>query len=163
MDMVHSPGAEGDSADVEPAVAVPTSGSPGAEPLQLRLRTAQDPDAGVVRGAWWPRTRHPSTELSALVAGLEPLLGIVNHIAMNVTQWACAPARIRVGERDVRVSWFAYTDPHAVTVWHDDEATTLRVIPPETDEMEAELAMAAAVRSPEPRASADTAGEPEMT
>jgi hypothetical protein len=162
MDMVHSPGAEGDSADIEPAVAVAASGSPSAEPLRLRVHAIPDPNGRIV-GAWWPHTRHPSTELSALVAGLEPLLGIVNHIAMNVTQWGCAPARIRVGERDVRVSWFAYTDPHAVTVWHDDKATTLRVIPPETDEREAELAMAAAVRSPGPSQPADPAGEPELT
>ncbi len=109
------------------------------------VRLAIAPHNGTVDGAWWPRTRRPTAELRALVAELHSSVGVVNRLSLSVTQWDSSPARVRVFDRDVRLIWFAYRDPHTVIVGHGTDETVLLLIPPETEEPVAKSAMAMAV------------------
>jgi hypothetical protein len=102
-----------------------------------RLVLAPELRAGPFAGAWWPRTRHPVAELSALVAGLATHGVVVTRLSLSVTTWGSAPGRLRLVDRDVRLMWFAYRGSPTVTVAYDGGEITLLVIAPETTETSA--------------------------
>jgi len=114
------------------------------DPLPVRLTLAPRPHGGSLDGAWWPRTRRPATELTALVAGLASRGVVVGRLSLSVTGWDGAPGRLRLDDRDVRLIWFAYRAPHTVIVEHGADEITLLVIPPEATETAGARAMTVA-------------------
>jgi len=125
------------------------SGTPvtgvGSDRLPARLSLAPVPHRGPLDGAWWPRTRHPATELTALAAGLATQGVVATRLSLSVTMWNSAPGRLRLDDRDIRLVWFAYQAPHTVGVTHGSGEMTLLVVPPEaTDEAAAQAVTLAA-------------------
>jgi hypothetical protein len=114
------------------------------DPLPVRLTLAAKPHDGSLDGAWWPRTRRPATELTALVGGLAARNIVVSRLSLSVTGWDSAPGRLRLDDRDVRLIWFAYRAPHTVIVGHGAGEITLLVIPPEATEAAGARAMTVA-------------------
>lgn len=109
------------------------SGSPSAGPAGLD-------------GAWWPRSRDLTSELSALADVLDPLWGRITRIAVNPRNWPILPPRIYVNGHVVKVGWFtSELDPHQITLLsYTAGRWDLLVIPPETETSAAARLMAAA-------------------
>lgn len=109
------------------------SGSPSAGPAGLD-------------GAWWPRSRDLTSELSALADVLDPLWGRITRIAVNPRNWPILPPRIYVNGHVVKVGWFtSELDPHQITLLsYTAGRWDLLVIPPETETPAAARLMAAA-------------------
>jgi hypothetical protein len=114
------------------------------DPLPRRLNLAPLPHQGPLDGAWWPRTRHPATELNALVAGLASQGVVATRLSLGARKWDSTPGRAHLDDRDVRLIWFAYRTPHTVIVGHGADEITLLVIPPEATETSAARAIASA-------------------
>ena len=111
---------------------------------RLRLK---EPDAakGCFDGAWWPRSREPVAEFSALVAALADRSGRVDRIGFNPAAWDLAPARLAHGPDLVRLAGFFGLQPHTVVVIGPRlHHMTLLVIPPDTPPAAAERALSAA-------------------
>jgi hypothetical protein len=86
--------------DSDPATVPPTR--PSAPPrLQLDPTMA---GTGSVDGGWWPRSRDPAAELPGLIAGLEPSLGLITRVALNLDAWDGAPRRVAVASGRVTTS-----------------------------------------------------------
>jgi hypothetical protein len=100
---------------------------------------------GVVDGGWWPRSRDPDAELPGLIAGLEPTLGPITRVALNLDAWDTAPRRIPVDGRRVRVGWFHHMDAHTIGVTRAaQDRVALLVVPPQATTAAAGIAMAMA-------------------
>jgi hypothetical protein len=100
-----------------------------ADPSPVRLSLVPRRHDGAVDGAWWPRTHQPAVELNALVECLERDLDPITRLSLCGTTWDGTPDHIRVGDRDVRLIWFALRDPHTVIVGYGADEITLLVIP----------------------------------
>ncbi|MFK0023547.1 DUF5994 family protein [Streptomyces sp. NPDC090798] len=111
---------------------------------------------GPLDGAWWPRSRDLTHELSALADVLDPLSGRITRIAVNATYWPAIPSRVPVNGHVVRVGWFTTElDPHKILLLsHTTGSWNLLVIPPETNAPAAARLMAAASDSARPPATA---------
>ncbi|MEO3754976.1 DUF5994 family protein [Streptomyces sp. B6B3] len=115
-------------------------------------------------GAWWPRSRELSHELSALADVLDPLWGRITRIAVNPRYWPIIPQRIFVNGRVVKVGWFTTElDPHKILLLSGTSGCwDLLVIPPEATAPSAARLMAAASASTAPQSTATalmTAGQ----
>jgi hypothetical protein len=100
-----------------------------------------------VDGAWWPRSRDLSDELSVLADVLDPLRGRITRVAVNPRNWPILPPRIFVNGHVVKVGWFASErlDPDQILVLSASAGRwDLLVVPPETDASVAGRLMAAA-------------------
>ncbi|MEU5887986.1 DUF5994 family protein [Streptomyces sp. NPDC047461] len=97
-------------------------------------------------GAWWPRSRDLTSELSALADMLDPLWGRITRIAVNPRNWPILPPRIYVNGHVVKVGWFTTElDPHAIVLLSFTAGRwNLLVVPPETGAPSAARLMAAA-------------------
>jgi hypothetical protein len=102
---------------------------------------------GPLDGAWWPRTKHPAIELTALTASLATRGVVPIQVSLSVTAWGSTPGRVRQDDRDVRLVWLALQAPHTVLVRHSSGQITLLVIPPEATE-ESATRVAALVLDP---------------
>jgi hypothetical protein len=107
---------------------------------------------GPLDGAWWPRSRDLTHELSALADVLDPLSGRITRIAVNPTYWPAIPSRVPVNGHMVRVGWFTTElDPHKILLLsHTTGSWNLLVIPPETGAPAAARLLAAASDSSDP-------------
>ncbi|MET7976797.1 DUF5994 family protein [Streptomyces mirabilis] len=107
---------------------------------------------GLLDGAWWPRSRDLTHELSALADVLDPLSGRITRIAVNATYWPALPSRVPVNGHVVKVGWFTTElDPHKIMLLsHTTGCWNLLVIPPETNAPAAARLMAAASDSTRP-------------
>ncbi|WP_329530710.1 DUF5994 family protein [Streptomyces sp. NBC_01450] len=116
---------------------------------------------GPLDGAWWPRSRDLTHELSALADVLDPLSGRITRIAVNPTYWSAIPSRVPVNGHMVRVGWFTTElDPHKILLLsHTTGSWNLLVIPPETSAPAAARLLAAASDSSDSTASALMAAE----
>ncbi|WP_432138307.1 MULTISPECIES: DUF5994 family protein [unclassified Streptomyces] len=131
-----------------PAGLLPDGGYASLRPgtALLRLTTTHD-RAGILDGAWWPRSRDPATELPGLVAALAERLGPVTRLGLDHDAWDELPTRITVGGRIVHIDSFGVGDDTALVTRGDRDLFSLLVIPPDTPPPAARAAMAAAVRS----------------
>jgi hypothetical protein len=107
-------------------------------------------------GAWWPRSRDLTHELSALADVLDPLWGRITRIAVNPRYWPIIPRKIFVNGHVVKVGWFtSEQDPHKILLLSFTAGRwDLLVIPPETSAPSAARLMAAASASTGPRLTA---------
>lgn len=107
---------------------------------------------GPLDGAWWPRSRDLTHELSALADVLDPLSGRITRIAVNPTYWPAVPSRVPVNGHMVKVGWFTTElDPHKILLLsHTTGSWNLLVIPPETSAPAAARLLAAASDSSDP-------------
>ncbi|MEU9288451.1 DUF5994 family protein [Streptomyces sp. NPDC048275] len=116
-----------------------------APTARLALKTVST-SRGPLDGAWWPRSRDLTDELSALADVLDPLSGRITRIAVNPTYWPAIPSRVPVNGRMVKVGWFTTElDPHKILLLsHTTGSWNLLVVPPETSTPAAARLMAAA-------------------
>ncbi|WIX92191.1 DUF5994 family protein [Amycolatopsis sp. DG1A-15b] len=123
--------------------AGPVVGSP-AVGRRLRLKP---PGAvkGCFDGAWWPRSREPVAEFSALVTALVADSGPVDRIGFNPAMWDLAPRKLALETGLVRLAGFFGLDRHTIVVIGPRiRRLSLLVVPPEADPAAAERALEAA-------------------
>ncbi|WP_410644324.1 DUF5994 family protein [Amycolatopsis sp. lyj-346] len=123
--------------------AGPVVGSP-AVGRRLRLKP---PGAvkGCFDGAWWPRSREPVAEFSALVTALVADSGPVDRIGFNPAMWDLVPRKLALDTGLVRLAGFFGLDRHTIVVIGPRiRRLTLLVVPPEADPAAAERALEAA-------------------
>jgi hypothetical protein len=117
-----------------------------ARPLSARLSlTPKTTLAGLLDGAWWPRSRDLAAELPALADALEGQYGRITRVTVNPTRWPVVPHKVAVTGHTLHVGWFTEQDPDKIillsyTVGRRD----LLVIPPEAEPAAAARLMTAA-------------------
>jgi hypothetical protein len=131
-----------------------TTSLPPLRPVPFRTPTArlalksESPSAAHTEldGAWWPRSRDLTSELSDLADMLDPLWGRITRIAVNPRHWPILPPEIFVNGHVVKVGWFtSELDPHEILLLsYTAGRWDLLVIPPETGAPSAARLMAAA-------------------
>lgn len=71
---------------------------------------------GFFDGGWWPRSREPVAEFSALIASLAERLGLVDRIGYSRGSWDTAPDQLAVGENTVRLQGFRAMNAHTIVL-----------------------------------------------
>jgi hypothetical protein len=125
------------------SAAGPVIGSPA---VGRRLRS-KPPGAvkGCFDGAWWPRSREPVAEFSALVTALVADSGVVDRIGFNAAMWDLAPRELALETGFVQLAGFFGLDRHTIIVIGPRmRRLTLLVVPPGADPAAAERALEAA-------------------
>ncbi|MER5469062.1 DUF5994 family protein [Streptomyces sp. NPDC002935] len=122
-----------------------------APTARLALKTVSA-SRGSLDGAWWPRSRDLTDELSTLADVLDPLSGRITRIAVNPTYWPAIPDSVPVNGHLVKVRWFTTElDPHRILLLsHTTGSWNLLVVPPETGAPAADRLMTAASDSSGP-------------
>ncbi|WP_406059806.1 DUF5994 family protein [Streptomyces sp. NBC_01077] len=117
-----------------------------APPLSARLSlTPKTTLAGLLDGAWWPRSRDLTTELPPLVDALEERWGRITRVAVNPARWPVVPHKVAVTGHIVHVGWFTEQDPDKmILLSYTVGRCDLLVIPSETEPAAAARLMAAA-------------------
>ncbi|MEU7296071.1 DUF5994 family protein [Streptomyces exfoliatus] len=117
-----------------------------APPLSARLSlTPKTALAGLLDGAWWPRSRDLSAELPSLVDALEEHYGRITRVAVNPTRWPVVPHTVPATGHTVHVGWFTEQDPDKmILLSYAVGRCDLLVIPPETEPAAAARLMNAA-------------------
>ncbi|WP_405855153.1 DUF5994 family protein [Streptomyces sp. NBC_00090] len=117
-----------------------------APPLAARLSlTPKTTLAGLLDGAWWPRSRDLAVELPPLVDALEEPCGRITRVAVNPTRWPVVPHKVPATGHTVHVGWFDEQDPDKmILLSYTVGRCDLLVIPPETEPAAAARLMAAA-------------------
>ncbi|MFD6762974.1 DUF5994 family protein [Streptomyces roseolus] len=104
--------------------------------------------AGLLDGAWWPRSRDLAAELPPLVDALEERFGRITRVTVNPTRWPVVPHKVAVAGHTVHtvhVGWFTEQDPDKmILLSYTVGRVDLLVIPPETEPAAATRLMAAA-------------------
>lgn len=126
------------------AASAVTPSAPGR--LGLKPRGALD-------GAWWPRSNDPLVELTALIEALEAQRAPARRITLARTGWDSAPRRIRLqGHRGVALDWVHNQDVHLVRIIDtDDQRIDLLLIPIDTSQALAQLALGMATAGHDPQ------------
>ncbi|MEU4078182.1 hypothetical protein DEJ45_19120 [Streptomyces venezuelae] len=119
-----------------------------APPLSARLSLTPDtPLAGLLDGAWWPRSRDLTVELPPLVDGLEEHYGRITRVAVNPARWPVVPHKVVVAGHTAHVGWFTEQDPDKmILLSYTVGRCDLLVIPPGTEPAAAARLMTAAAR-----------------
>lgn len=117
-----------------------------APPLSARLSlTPKTTLAGLLDGAWWPRSRDLAAEIPPLVEALEGNFGRVTRVMVNPTTWPVVPHKVPVTGHVVHVGWFTEQDPDKlILLSYTVGRCDLLVIPPETEPAAAARLMDAA-------------------
>src|SRR5881409_1183276 len=90
---------------------LPDSVRPSVKPGTALLRLATSHSrAGLLDGAWWPRSRNAGSELPVLIEALAEHLGPVQRVGLDATAWDDAPTALVVGGRRVRIDWSSVAD-----------------------------------------------------
>ncbi|NXY94977.1 hypothetical protein HYE82_11335 [Streptomyces sp. BR123] len=110
--------------------------------LALTPKTAL---AGLLDGAWWPRSRDLAAELPPLVDALEGRFGRITRVMVNPTCWPVVPHKVPVAGHTVHVGWFTEQDSDKmILLSYSVGRCDLLVIPPETHPAAAARLMTAA-------------------
>ncbi|WP_055602205.1 DUF5994 family protein [Streptomyces aureus] len=117
-----------------------------APALSARLSlTPKTTLAGLLDGAWWPRSRDLAAELPPLVDALEGRYGRITRVTVNPTRWPVVPHKAAVTGHTVHVGWFTEQDPDKmILLSYSVGRCDLLVIPPETEPAAAAQLMTAA-------------------
>ncbi|WP_137988402.1 DUF5994 family protein [Streptomyces vilmorinianum] len=117
-----------------------------APPLSARLSlTPKTTLAGLLDGAWWPRSSDLTAELPPLVDTLEQRYGRITRVMVNPTRWPVVPHKVPATGHTVHVGWFTEQDPDKmILLSYTVGRCDLLVIPPETEPAAAARLMTAA-------------------
>ncbi|MFF5450545.1 DUF5994 family protein [Streptomyces sp. NPDC012950] len=117
-----------------------------APPLPARLTlTPGTTPAGLLDGAWWPRSRDLAAGLPSLVDALESRFGRITRVTVNPTRWPVVPHKVPATGHTVHVGWFTEQDPDKmILLSYAVGRCDLLVIPPGTEPAAAARLMAAA-------------------
>ncbi|WP_155370556.1 DUF5994 family protein [Catellatospora vulcania] len=133
--------------DTSHTIAAPdtdTAGSPPPDAARLELAPTRA-DQTVLDGGWWPRSWDAAAEVPGLVVALAERYGPIRHVMLSSATWDGGVRRLAVGERTVRMGWFASQDSAlAIAITDKDDQIDLLVVPPATTPAAAHQAMAAA-------------------
>ena len=100
-------------------------------PLRLRLKP-KAPPTGYVDGAWWPRSRDLTKELTALAEVLAVRLGRIERVAYALSAWDATPRKVDVGGFRARLEGFTYQDQNIIHMTGSSRGRiSLLVVPPE--------------------------------
>jgi hypothetical protein len=83
--------------------------------LRLRLKPA-DRSAGLVQGAWWPRSDQLFKELPSLLAALAPRVGSVDRVIYDETRWAPKALRMEFRCRNIILEGSSTTSTNTLSV-----------------------------------------------
>jgi hypothetical protein len=83
--------------------------------LRLRLKPA-DRSAGLVQGAWWPRSDQLFKELPSLLAALAPRVGSVDRVIYDETRWAPKALRMEFRGRNIILEGSSTTSTNTLSV-----------------------------------------------
>jgi uncharacterized protein DUF5994 len=83
--------------------------------LRLRLKPA-DRSAGLVQGAWWPRSDQLFKELPSLLAALAPRVGSVDRVIYDETRWAPQALRMEFTGRSIILEGSSTTSTNTLSV-----------------------------------------------
>jgi hypothetical protein len=127
-------------------------------PARIRLTTPRSVRE-MLDGSWWPGSRDPVRELTGLILALTAeRIGPIERVMLAPVSWDGRPRRIGIGDRVLRVGWFATLDPGLIILTGPgDLRIDLAVVPPQTAFAVATAAMQAAsvpgtgTRPPGPR------------
>lgn len=112
--------------------------------LRLKPRASV---AGLVGGAWWPRTDDLATELPDLLSVLSVRLGPIDRVLYNLGEWTTSPANLAGDERSVRLDGCRNQTANTIQVIGiNRDAVVLLTLAPQTDPKSAHTAMMAAAR-----------------
>lgn len=117
---------------------------PGTALLRLQTTPARE---GVLDGAWWPRSRHITAELPALIQVLTEHLGPITRVGLDTAAWEEVPTRVVVDDRVVHLDSFPVGDDTVLITRGGSDHFALMVVPPDTTPDAARDAMARAVRA----------------
>lgn len=128
-----------------------TPASSPSDRLRLRLRSPAHV-GGFVDGGWWPHSRDLSVELPPLLAKMWSDGNDVFRVMYNLTAWDHAPRKLIVSGRLVKLGGFRTQDAASISLvdtggW---KRIDLVVIPPQTDPLVAERALALASLDTDP-------------
>jgi Family of unknown function (DUF5994) len=137
--------------DTTAATAPPPA--PSAERARVAFRS--HPAPGFVQGGWWPRSLDLGAEAPALVRAVRESGRDVFRLMYSLPAWQRPPRTLVVDGRVVKLGGYNTVDPSVITLvdasgW---ERVDLLVVPPDTDAAFAEIALAAAGRDEDHRAS----------
>ncbi len=110
---------------------------------RLRLKP-KAPSSGYVDGAWWPHSDDLPIELPDLLAVLSVRLGPIDRVTYHLAEWAETPTKLRIGQRDVRLSGYYRQPVNTVEVLGANQKIVLLVVPPRSDPDQAHHTMMAA-------------------
>jgi hypothetical protein len=131
-------------ASLEPYPSETTAATP-ATGVRLRLR---EPGVvgGFVDGGWWPRTVDLTVERPPMLAEMYEAGYDVRSVTYHPTAWDRPPRRLRVPGHQVRLGGYRTQDPALISLVDTSgwQRVDLAVIPPETDPVLAERALALA-------------------
>ncbi|BBY34428.1 hypothetical protein BST33_14015 [Mycolicibacter minnesotensis] len=113
---------------------------------RLRLKRKDSP-SGYVDGAWWPHTDDLVVELPDLLAVLSVRLGRISRVLYNLNEWICAPKKLVIDGRPVRLDGYRIQPIDTVEVLGlDGDRLTLMVVPARTGPSDAHAAMMTAAQ-----------------
>ncbi|MFJ5136448.1 DUF5994 family protein [Streptomyces sp. NPDC088707] len=110
--------------------------------LSLTPRTTL---AGLLDGAWWPRSRDLTLEIPPLVDALAGHFGRITRVTVNPARWPVVPHKVAVAGHTVHVGWFTEQDPDKmILLSYAVGRCDLLVVPPDTEPAAAARLMASA-------------------
>jgi uncharacterized protein DUF5994 len=129
-----------------------TTSTATASRAPLRLRLVEPSSPGRIDGAWWPRSRDLRTEAADLVDNFPVGTGRINRLLFSRPDWDDAVVggrglhRIDARRGPVKVGSFPSDDTHLmILTMASGQRLRLVVIPSDTDAVEGERRLRAAI------------------
>jgi hypothetical protein len=116
---------------------------PGTAVLRMETTARR---TGTFDGAWWPRTRDLTSELSGLLTALTARLGPLARVGLDAGDWDGSPGHLFVDGHMVRIDWSAVGDNTMIVTRGDQDHFLFLVIPSGTGIGPAHAAMVMAVQ-----------------
>ena len=137
-----------------PPAAPPPLAAPGSKRLRLKPVAFTTP---LVDGGWWPESRDLTAELPALLSALSLVMGRVALVGYHRAGWDPAPDHLDyAGGRVLLQGWTADVPHSVVAVADSGQRVALLVVPPESTQQAAQVALSdACAPDAEPVGAAD--------
>jgi hypothetical protein len=128
--------ADGQAQNGEAGQGAPEKSSSGFRVQTDRLTVDDELGTGPLDGAWWPSSATAADVVTELVSALPDDLGRVIRISLCMTDWSeDQPKSVPVEDGQVHLAWFTGMQRHTARItFEDDEAITVLVIPPDTEQ-----------------------------